>query len=218
MPSAIPVKLPNPITYLITSGETATAPATEDFASLLNLLSAAVAAGVSLIQLREKNLSARQLYELTLLAVAITRGSSTRLLVNERADIARAAGADGVHLPARSLDAATVRATFGADFLIGVSTHSVAEVRAARTAEADFVVFGPVFQSPSKTIYGAPLGLGKLQAAAAECAPFPVIALGGIDQSGAADCLRAGASGIAAIRLFSESGKLEQVVEALRQN
>jgi len=140
------------------------------------------------------------------------------LLVNERADIARAAGADGVHLPARSLDAATVRATFGADFLIGVSTHSVAEVRAARTAEADFVVFGPVFQSPSKTIYGAPLGLGKLQAAAAECAPFPVIALGGIDQSGAADCLRAGASGIAAIRLFSESGKLEQVVEALRQN
>ena len=217
MPLAIPVKLPKPITYLITSGDTATAPATEDFAQLLKLLSAAVAARVSLIQLREKNLSALSLYELTLRAVAITRGSSTRLLVNDRADIARAAGADGVHLTTSSLEAAIVRRTFGDDFLIGVSTHSVEEVRAARASGADFVVFGPVFQSFSKRTYGEPLGLEKLKEVAGELAPFPVIALGGIDELGASDCIRAGASGIAAIRLFSECENLEKVVESLRQ-
>src|ERR1700730_17333893 len=91
--------LAKPITYLITSGETTaeTTPSTEDFARLPKLVSAAVAAGVNLIQLREKDLKARVLYELASRAVAITRGSSTRLLVNDRADIARAAGADGIH-------------------------------------------------------------------------------------------------------------------------
>lgn len=216
MPLEIPVQLTKPITYLITSGETAIAPATEHSARLLKLLSAAVAARVSLIQLREKNLNARALYELTSQVVALTRGSSTRLLVNDRADIARAAGADGVHLTTRSLEAAVVRAAFGDDFLIGVSTHSIAEARAARAAGADFVVFGPIFQSPAKTIYGEPLGLGKLQQAAAECAPFPVIALGGIDQLGALDCISAGASGIAGIRIFSECENLGKIVESLR--
>ena len=114
------MKLPKPITYLITSGETATS---KDFARLLKLLSVAVAARVSLIQLREKHLNARALYELTEQAVAITRGSSTRLLVNDRADIACAAGADGVHLTTTSLDAAVVRQTFGDDFLIGGPLH-----------------------------------------------------------------------------------------------
>lgn len=208
------MKLPNPLTYLITSGETATS---NDFARLLKLLSAAVAARVSLIQLREKNLNAGALYELTVRAVAITRGSSTRLLVNDRADIARAAGADGVHLTTTSLDAAIVRTTFGDDFLIGVSTHSVAEVRSARASGADFVVFGPVFHSAEKKQYGEPHGLEKLREVAGEVAPFPVIALGGIDQAGALNCIRVGASGVAGIRLFSDVANLDAIVESLRQ-
>ena len=216
MPLEIPVQLTQPITYLITNGETAIA-STESVARLLKLLSAAVAARVSLIQLREKNLSARALYELTSRAVAITRSSSTRLLLNDRADIAHAAGADGVHLTTRSLEAAVVRAAFGADFLIGASTHSVAEARAARAGGADFVVFGPVFRSSAKGPYGEPQGLEKLTEVAVELAPFPVIALGGVDELGALDCIRAGASGIAAIRLFSECESLEKLVESLRQ-
>src|SRR5215213_3988547 len=140
-----------PLIYLITSGETtqATTPSSEEFKRLLRLTAAAVAARIPLIQLREKNLSARMLYELATNAARLTRGSDTRLLVNDRADIARAAGADGVHLTTRSLEAAVVRRAFGEDFLIGVSAHSLEEARAARDGGADFAVFGPVFDTPS---------------------------------------------------------------------
>jgi len=158
------------------------------------------------------------LYELTLRAAAITRGSSTRLLVNDRADIAQAAGADGVHLTGRSLEAALVRGAFGKHLLIGVSTHSLAEARAAREGGADFVVFGPVFETSSKRIYGEPVGLEKLEEVAREMASFPVVALGGITLKNALDCIRAGASGIAAIRLFSDSEGLDKAVEAMRRS
>jgi thiamine-phosphate pyrophosphorylase len=196
----------------------ATTPSTEDFARLLKLVSAAVAAGVSLIQLREKNLSARVLYELALRAAAITGASSTRLLVNDRADIAHSAGADGVHLTGHSLAASVVRQTFGADFLIGVSTHSLAEARAAREGGADFAVFGPVFATTSKRIYGEPVGLAKLKEAAHELAPFPIIALGGVTLNNAVNCIGTGASGIAAIGLFSDLKNLETIVEAVRRS
>jgi thiamine-phosphate pyrophosphorylase len=149
-------------------------------------------------------------------AAAFTRGSSTRLLVNDRADIAQAAGADGVHLTGRSLEAALVRGAFGKHLLIGVSTHSLAEARAARESGADFVVFGPVFETASKRLYGEPVGLEKLEEVAREMAPLPVIALGGVTLNNALDCIRAGASGIAAIRLFSDSEGLNKVVEAVR--
>jgi len=155
-------------------------------------------------------------YELALRASAITRASTTRLLINDRADVASAAGADGVHLTTRSLEAAVIRETFGPDFLIGVSSHSFAEARAARAGGADFVVFGPVFETASKRTYGAPVGLKMLSEVANELAPFPVIALGGIDESKVLDCLRAGASGVAAIRLFSQAEDLAKIVERLR--
>ena len=154
-------------------------------------------AEISLVQIREKALTTRVLYELATRAVAITRGTATRLLVNDRFDVARAAGADGVHLPSRSLPAERVRQICGHDFLIGVSTHSLDEARAA--AEADFVVFGPIFATGSKQ----PQGLEKLREVADALQGFPVVAIGGIDQENAADCFQAGASGIAAIRLFS---------------
>ena len=117
-----------PIIYPITSGTTRTP---ED---LLPLIEAAVAARVPLFQIREKKLSARALYNLTARAAEITRASDTRLLVNDRADIACAAGAGGVHLTSQSLPAGVVRNTYGPEFLIGVSTHSLEEARAARRA------------------------------------------------------------------------------------
>jgi thiamine-phosphate pyrophosphorylase len=213
------LNLSKPITYLITSGETtaATTPLTEDFALLLNLISAAVVARANLIQLREKNLNAHVLYELAARAAALTQGSRTRLLINDRADIARAAGADGVHLAANSLETAVVRSTFGADFLIGVSTHSLTEARAARDGGADFAVFGPVFETATKLVYGAPVGLGKLTETTLELSPFPIIALGGVTLTNAPDCIRAGASGIAGISLFDQGKDLQRIVRLVHE-
>ena len=149
-------------------------------------------------------LPGRVLYDLVVRAASITQGTVTKLLVNDRADIARAAGADGVHLTTHSLPAAVVRSGFGPEFLIGVSSHSLEEAQAARDGGADFVVFGPVFETESKRAYGPPQGLDKLREVTRELNEFPVFAIGGITLDNIAACLEAGAAGIAAIRLFSD--------------
>jgi thiamine-phosphate pyrophosphorylase len=189
-----------PIIYAITSGQTTAQTDREDpgFANVLQLVEAAVAAQLSLVQIREKALSARVLYELATRAASITRGTPTRLLVNDRFDVARAAGADGVHLTSNSLPAHVVREICGKDFVIGVSTHSLEEARAAASA-ADFVLFGPVFTTGSKH----PQGLEKLREVTSALQGFPVVAIGGIDLGNMEECFAAGASGIAAIRLFT---------------
>lgn len=156
------------------------------------------------------------LYELTSRCTAITQESETRLLVNDRADIARAAGADGVHLTTQSVEADTIRRTFGRHFLIGVSVHSVHEARSACDG-ADFAVFGPVFDTPSKNRFGPPIGIEEFGKAARELAPFPIIAIGGITRENAAAVLRTDARGIAAIRLFSDPTTLESTVAAIRR-
>jgi thiamine-phosphate pyrophosphorylase len=214
----MPLKLPKPIIYLITSGATtpASTPASEDFQNVLALVRAAVRARIPLVQLREKNLTTRTLYELATRAVELTRGTETRLLINDRADVASATGAAGVHLAVQSLDAAVVRHAFGPSFLIGVSAHSLAEAQAARDGGADFAIFGPVFDTPSKRAYGVPLGLEALREAAQKLSPFPLLALGGITNENAPETMRAGASGVAAIRLFSEAEKLDAVAAAIR--
>ena len=213
------LNLSEPTLYLITPGATAetTTPSSEEFQEILHQVSAAVAAGIELIQLREKNLTARVLFELTERAMEIVRDTSTRVLVNDRADIAAGAGADGVHLTTRSLDADVVRKTFGPNVLIGVSTHSHVEARRARDAGADFVVFGPVFPTRSKKEYGPPLGIGKLSEVAHELATFPVLAIGGVSNDNAGECSRAGASGVAAITLFSEPETLKRNAEIIRK-
>ena len=126
-------------------------------------------------------------------------------MVNDRVDVARAAGADGVHLTARSLPAHVVRMTCGAEFLIGVSTHSVEEARAARVGGADFVVFGPIFSTESKLAFGPPQGLAAFRAITRELDGFPVLAIGGITFDNIAACLSAGASGVAGITLFNNA-------------
>lgn len=181
-----------------------TTPDDPEFSNILLLVEAAAAAEISLVQIREKSLSARVLYELTTRAVELTRGSATRLLVNDRFDIARAAGADGVQLTTRSLPASVVRNVCGEDFLIGVSTHSVETALQARAEGADFVVFGPVFETESKRAFGPPQGLEKLGEVTSALEGFPVVAIGGINLENVLDCFSAGASGMAAIRLFNE--------------
>jgi thiamine-phosphate pyrophosphorylase len=214
----MPPNLRKPIVYLITSGETTlqTTPLSEDFSRLLKLVEAAVSGDVDLLQLREKNLPTKVLYELTTKAAELARGSHTRILVNDRADVALAAGACGVHLTTRSIETPVIRRTFGAEFLIGVSTHSLTQAQAARDGGANFAVFGPVFETASKRDYGEPLGLEKLKHAATALAPFPILALGGVTLDNLADCFQAGASGIAAIRLMNNAGMLARVVREVR--
>ncbi len=214
----MPLDLPLPLIYPVTSGET-TAQTTPDdprFSNILRLVQAAVAAKVSLLQIREKSLPARVLYELTARAGEITRGSQTRLLINDRSDIARAASADGVHLTTRSLPAEVVRSIYGAEFLIGVSTHSLETAQAAAKAGADFVVFGPVFETESKRVYGEPLGLEKLREVTSELGEFPVVAIGGITIENVEKCFAVGASGVAAIRLLNDVSKMDLIVEKIR--
>jgi thiamine-phosphate pyrophosphorylase len=126
-----------------------------------------------------------------------------------------AAGADGVHLTSNSISADVIKKTFGPDLLIGASTHSLPELSLVKEKGADFAVFGPVFKTKSKAGYGEPVGLDMLREVASAVAPFPVLALGGIDLTNVYDCIEAGASGIAAIGLF-DNIDLNSVVVELR--
>ena len=214
----MPLNLSRPILYLITRGATSegTTPDAPEFARILNQISAAVAAGINLIQIREKQLTTRVLFELVERASELTRETNTRLLVNDRADVAVGGGADGVHLTTQSLDAATSRKIFGQEFLIGASTHSLAEARAAQEQGADFIVLGPVFETESKKQFGSPVGLETLSDVARDLCDFPVLALGGISATNAVDCFAAGAQGIAGISLFGDAHNLVSVMRALR--
>jgi thiamine-phosphate pyrophosphorylase len=127
--------------------------------------------------------------------------AGARVLVNDRVDVAMACGAEGAHLPSHAIPPREARRIAPPGFTIGVSCHSVSEARAAEQEDADFVVFGPVFHTPSKARYGQPIGLEKLAQAAA-AVRIPVLALGGVNEANTADCLAAGAAGIAGIALF----------------
>lgn len=195
----LPVR--KPLIYLITKGEAQASNFSEKRREIIETIRIAVEAGVSLVQLREKKLPARSLFDLTAEAVAILRGSETGLLVNDRADIAFAAKADGVHLTANSLPTNVIRKSFPVDFVIGVSTHTAEAAMDASANGADFVVFGPVFETPNK---GEPTGLAKLAEVCERLRPFPVLALGGIDDTNILPVLQVGAAGFAAIRSLND--------------
>lgn len=194
----------NPIVYLITAGEATNFNFSEKRVEILKTIENAVRSKINLIQLREKKLSVKLLYELAAEAAKITRNSETKLLVNDRADVASAANADGVHLTGVSLSTAVVRQNFPPEFIIGASTHSFAEANEARKQGANFVTFSPIFETPSKAEYGEPQGLKKLSEVCRRLNPFPVIALGGIDETNFSKTLENGASGFAAIRFLND--------------
>lgn len=178
----------------------------------------AIHAGVDWVQIREKDLSGRALLALAREAVGAARQSSlgkAAVMVNDRLDVALASGASGVHLGGESLPAREVvrwcRAGHAsADFLIGVSCHSLEQARQAEGAGASYIFFGPVFDTPSKRPFGSPPGVATL---AAVCAGVrvPVIAIGGVTATNAVACFNVGAAGIAAIRLFQEARDPEEL-------
>ncbi len=167
---------------------------------LVDVIHAALDGGVRAVQLREKDLKGGALYQLAAQLRVLTDCYQARLLINDRLDVALAVEADGVHLGQTSFPAVAARRLLGPGKLIGVSTHNPAEIAAA--AEADFVVFGPVYATPSKAAYGEPQGLARLRQAIAQ-SPLPVLAIGGITTERVAEVLATGAHGIAVISALS---------------
>lgn len=184
----------------------------------LDAIGKAARAGCQLIQIREKDMSAKALGAFTLAAIERARPHGARVLVNDRFDVAMATGADGVHLRASSIPAREVRAIAAKkglnDFLIGVSTHSIVEARRAEEEAADFIVCGPIYDTPSKRAFGAPLGLDVF-AEIRNAVKIPVLALGGINLSNYHGLLRRGAAGIAAIGLFVDPDNLERTIRSI---
>jgi len=201
--------------------------------ALLAKIRAAIAAGVHWVQVREKDLTARELLALTRAAIAIsleeTRANAdrraARILVNDRVDVALAAGAAGIHLGRNSVPAQGAIRWLRAgnaptDFLAGVSCHSIDEAREAEGAGANYVFFGPIFDTPSKRSFGAPQGVARLSEVC-RSVRIPVIAIGGVTEENSAECIRAGASGIAAIGIFQReemtANALKETIVRLRQ-
>lgn len=160
---------------------------------------AAVAAGITAIQLREPDLAARELADVARLLLGVTRGSTTALLVNERLDVALAVGAGGVHLRGDAFDGAEARAVAPRGFVVGRSVHSTDE--ALRAGAVDYLVAGTVWETASKPDGHPCIGPGGLAAICA-ATPVPVLAIGGVDLVRAGAVARAGAAGVAAIGAF----------------
>jgi len=187
--------------------------------TLRDRIRSAAAAGVDWIQIREKDLETRALFELVRVAVADTRASGTLILVNDRLDVALAAGAGGVHLGEKSIPVNEVaewrRVAGRTEFKIGLSCHSVEAARTAERDGANYVIFGPVFATPSKAAFGVPQGTETLRLVCGTV-EIPALGIGGVTVENAGSCIAAGAAGVAAIRLFQEGRDLNAVVTGLR--
>ncbi len=183
---------------------------------LLDVVEAALRGGVDAVQLREKDLSGSALFALARQLRQLTRLHGARLLINDRIDIALAVAADGVHLPVDSFAPTDARHLLGPGMLIGASTHSQEEARAAASSGADFIVFGPVFDTPSKRAFGAPVGLNALTQVT-KVVRVPTFAIGGLTTERVTAVRSCGASGIAVIGTILEAPEPDAAATALRR-
>jgi len=183
--------------------------------ALEEIVVAAARGGAGAIQLREKDLSARDLYALGARVQAAISPYGVPLLINDRLDVALALDAAGVHLAGHSLPTAVARHVLGAGKLLGVSTHSVEQARRAAEDGADFIVFGPVFTTPSKVAYGLPQGLQQLTTVIRQVS-LPVLAIGGIDHTNLPQVMQAGAYGVAMIRAILAASDPYRAAQQLR--
>jgi thiamine-phosphate pyrophosphorylase len=163
---------------------------------LVEVVHAALRAGVRAIQLREKDMAPRPLLSLARELTGLAHGYGAKLLVNERADLCLASNSDGVQLPALGLSAVVARGVVGSERLLGVSAHSADEVMRAEAEGADFILLGPIFDTPSKRAYGTPLGLRTWERARERCRT-PIFGIGGMTPKHVRDVLHAGAHGVA---------------------
>lgn len=184
-----------------------------DLPALARAALAGLPPGTAALQLREKDLPARDLLDLARVLRRICAASGQALLVNDRVDVALAAGADGVHLPAAGIPPAEARRLLGADHLVAVSCHGAAEVAQALRQGADFATFGPLFETPSKRAFGPPLGLDRLREAVAM--GLPLVGLGGIDVARAVEVRGAGAAGVGVIRAWLQAADPAAAVRSL---
>ena len=190
---------------------------------LVTLVGSAAHAGVDLVHIRERDLEARALVDLCARCLAAAAATTAKIVVNDRVDVALAAGADGVHLRSDSVDAATVRTLVPSGFLVGRSVHGAREAGdIARQGGVDYLIFGTVFSSPSKPDGPSSANVHELARACA-AAPVPVLAIGGIDEVRAEAAAKAGAAGVAAIGLFIPPAgvpvdrHLERIMATLRR-
>ncbi|HEY4394486.1 MAG TPA: thiamine phosphate synthase [Polyangia bacterium] len=207
MSSARPPRL-----YIVTDrAATGNRPAVEVVAQALRgIAGTGLAPGEVAVQLREKDLAGRALMELARPLRALTAAAGVGLYVNDRIDVALAAGADGVHLTGTSLSSAEARA-IAPRLAIGVSAHRLGDVRAA--GQASFAVFGPIRDTPSKRALGSPLGLEPLAEAAR--LGLPLLAIGGIDAGAVAEVVAVGAYGVACIRPVMQAADPAEAVRKL---
>ena len=184
---------------------------------LLEVARSAMAGGAGMVQLREKDLDGKELLHLArdLVEAARQAGGRCRVLVNDRLDVALAAKAAGVHLPAEGLPIGDVRRHAPKKFLVGRSVHTAAEAQKARKEGADYLILGPIFATPSKAAYGPPLGPAVLRKVA-EAVDIPVWAIGGITPDTAAELRGMPIAGVAAITAIAGAADPALAVAALR--
>ncbi len=184
--------------------------ATEE--QLVSAIEAALRAGAPAVQLREKDLAVRPLLRLAGIFRTLTAAHGARLFINDRLDVAMAVGADGVHLGASGIPPQAARRVAGPDMMIGVSTHSADEAERAQQEGADFVLLGPVYDTPSKRPFGPPLGTEAL-CAARERISIPLFAVGGMSRERIREVRIAGADGVAVISAILAAGNIETYTE-----
>jgi len=181
---------------------------------LVSILQTVLKAGSPAIQLRERDLSAKDLLALTRAVQTFTTQRGSQLLVNDRIDVALSLDGVGVHLRSNSLPAAVARRLLGPQRLLGVSAHSMDEAVRAEANGADYVVLGPVYETPSKRVFGPPLGLSKLEAVC-QVVQVPIVGIGGVTVDRARDVRRAGAFGVAVITAILSAEDVETATRAL---
>lgn len=181
---------------------------------LLWVFQRALEAGVKAVQLREKDLAAKELFLLAEAARKLTERYKAALFINDRIDVALACGADGVQLARNSLPITTARKLLGAQRLIGVSIHSSQEAEEAEEAGADFVLFGPLYFTPSKASYGPPQGLPAIKKTM-EKISLPVYAIGGIKPENILEAKRTGIRGVALISAIMSAPDPKKAAEEI---
>jgi thiamine-phosphate pyrophosphorylase len=193
--------------YLITDRKVATKPLSE-------AVRLALKGGVKAVQLREKDLPVRELLGLARELRSITREYGAKLIINDRVDVAMIVGADGVHLGHTSMPVEAVRKIVGRDMLIGVSTHNMDEAKAAQAGGADFITFGPIFETPSKVNYGKPVGVDAIKRLKSGV-NIQIFALGGINSGVIGNILDAGAHGISVISAVLGANDIRKAAESM---